>query len=215
MKSLLLSWKGPKDHHVATILIRYLHEVNGHCGVEQVLSLLREQFWVVKARGAIKRVLRSCVRCRKQMAARMNQLMGDLPIVRLTPYEPPFTCCGVDYFGPFYVKRGRGRVIEKRWGAIFVCLNSRAIHLDVAKSLETDDFMLVLIRFLNWRGHVKEIRSDNGTNFGGEREIRESLLRMNYRKLENDLMQRGCKWVFQPHPPPPPPPPEQTDWCVL
>jgi len=81
----------PKDHHVATILIRNLREVNGHCGVEQVLSLLREQFWVVKARGAIKRILRSCVHCRKQMATRMNQLMGDLPRVRLTPYEPPFT----------------------------------------------------------------------------------------------------------------------------
>lgn len=81
----------PKDHYVATILIRNLHEVNGHCGVEQVLSLLREQFWVVKARGAINRVLRSCVHCRKQTAARMNQLMGDLPRVILTPYEPPFT----------------------------------------------------------------------------------------------------------------------------
>ena len=56
----------PKNHEVATILIRYLHEVNGHCGVEQVLSLLREQFSVVKPRGAIKRVLRSCVHCRKQ-----------------------------------------------------------------------------------------------------------------------------------------------------
>ena len=107
---------------------------------------------------------------------------------------------GVDYFGPFYVKRGRGRVIEKRWGAIFVCLNSRAVHLEVAKSLETDDFMLVLIRFPNRRGHVKEIRSDNGTNFvGAEREIRESLHRMNHRKLENDLMQSGCKGVFH-HP---------------
>ena len=62
----------PKDHHAATILIRNLHEVNGHCGVEQVVSLLREQFWVGKARGAIKRVLRSCVHCRKQMAARMK-----------------------------------------------------------------------------------------------------------------------------------------------
>ena len=62
--------------------------------------------------------------------------------------------------------------------------------------------MLVLIRFLNRRGHMKEIRSDNGTNFvGAEREIRESLHRMNYRKLENDLMQRGCKWVFTPPPP--------------
>ena len=85
--------------------------------MEQVLSLLREKIWVVKARGAMKRVLRTCVHCRKQMAARMNQLMGDLPRVRLIPYEPPFTYCGVDYFGPFYMKRGGRRVIEKRWGA--------------------------------------------------------------------------------------------------
>ena len=96
------------------------------------------------------------------------------------------------------MKQGRGRVIEKRWGAIFVCLNTRAVHLEVAKSLETDDFMLALIRFFNRRGHVKEIRSENGTNFvGAEREIRESLHRMNYRKLENVLRQRGCEWVFQ------------------
>ena len=46
----------PKNHHVTTILIRYVHERNGHCGVEQVLSLLREQFWVIKGRAAVKDV---------------------------------------------------------------------------------------------------------------------------------------------------------------
>ena len=61
------------------------------------------------------------------------------------------------------MKRGRGRVIEKRWGTIFVCINSRVVHLELAESLETDDSMLVLMRFLNRRGHVKEIRSDNRT----------------------------------------------------
>ena len=87
----------------------------------------------------------------------MSQEMAELPKVRLTPYEPPFTFSGVDYFGPFYVKRGRGKVPEKRWGAIFVCMNSRAVHLEVVKSLETDDFILVLMRFLNRRGHVKAV----------------------------------------------------------
>jgi hypothetical protein len=62
----------------------------------------------------------------------------------------------VNYFGPFYVKRGRGKTTEKRWGVIFTYMNSRAVHLDVARSLETDAFILVLIRFLNRRGHVKE-----------------------------------------------------------
>ena len=47
----------PKNHHVTTILIRYVHERNGHCGVEQVLSLLREQFWVIKGRAAVKEVI--------------------------------------------------------------------------------------------------------------------------------------------------------------
>ena len=133
------------------------------------------------------------------MALRMTQEMAELPKIRLTPYEPPFTYSRVDYFGPFYVKRGRGKVREKRWGAIFICMNSRAVHLEVAKSLETDDFILLLMRFLNRRGHVKELRSDNGTNFvGADREIKEAIEHIDDEKVRSELLQRGCKWVFHP-----------------
>ena len=83
----------PNDHHVMTILIRNIHEVNGHCGVEQVLTISREQFWIVKARATITKILRTCVHCQRQMALKMSQLMGEFPKVRLTPYEPPFTYC--------------------------------------------------------------------------------------------------------------------------
>ena len=55
-------------------------------------------------------------------------------------------------------------------------MNSRAVHLEVARSLETDDFILVLMRFLNRRGHVKEIRSDNASNFvRADLEIKEAI----------------------------------------
>ncbi|KAK3697505.1 hypothetical protein QZH41_002101 [Actinostola sp. cb2023] len=189
----------PKEHHITTIVIRHIHQRNGHCGVEQTLCILREQFWVVKARVAIKKVLGKCIQCRKRMAPKAQQEMASLPKIRLTPYEPSFTYAGVDYFGPLWVKRGRGRVMEKRWGAIFVCMNTRAVHLEVAKSLETDDFILVLMRFLNRRGHVKELRSDNGTNFvGAEREITESIKKMDHDKLGRELIKRGCNWVFHP-----------------
>ena len=78
-------------------------------------------------------------------------------------------------------------------------MNSRAVHLEVARSLETDDFILVLIRFLNRRGHVKEMSSDNGTNFvGAEREIQDAIKQMDKMKLNNELSMRGCKWVFHP-----------------
>ena len=68
--------------------------------------------------------------------------MAKLP----TPYEPPFSFTGLDYFGPFYKKLGRGRATGKRYGAIFVCMNSQAIHLEVARSIETNDFIMVFTR---------------------------------------------------------------------
>ena len=81
-----------------------------------------------------------------------------------------------------------------------MCMNSQAVHLEVAKSLETDDFILMLMRFLNRRGHVRELRSDNGTNFvGADREIKEAIEHIDDEKVRNELLQRGCKWVFH-HP---------------
>ena len=127
----------------------------------------------------------------------MTQEMAELPKVRLTPFEPPFTNTGIDFFGPLMVKHGRGSA--KRYGCIFVCMASRAIHLELAQSLETDDFIMVLRRFLNIRGGVKQLRSDNGTNFvGAERELREALERWNQNQIEEHLRQIGVEWIFHP-----------------
>lgn len=120
--------------------------------------------------------------------------MAELPKIWLTPYEPTFTSSRVDYFGPLFVKRGKGKTTEKRWGVIFTCMNSKAVHLEVAESLEADDFILVLIQFLIRRGSVKEMRSDNGiTNFfGAEREVRDAIEQLDETKINNELSMRGC-----------------------
>lgn len=100
----------------------------------------------------------------------MEQMMATLPAFRITAYEPCFTYTGVDYFGPLNVKRGRS--VVKRSGAIFTCLNSRAVHLEVATSLETNCFINVFRTFINRRGLPKCMYSDNGSNFvGAEKEI--------------------------------------------
>ena len=74
-------------HHVTTMLIRYVGERNGHSGVEQVLSLLREQFWVIKGRTPVKEVTGRCISCKKRMTPRMTQEMVELLNIRLTPYH--------------------------------------------------------------------------------------------------------------------------------
>ncbi len=65
-----------------------------------------------------------------------EQKMADLPKERLFPDLPPFTNVGVDYFSLVEVKRGL--FIAKRYGVIFTCMASRAVHLEVAYSLDTD-----------------------------------------------------------------------------
>lgn len=100
--------------------------------------------------------------------------MSDLPVDRITADLPPFTCVGVDYFGPLEVKRGRSTV--KRYGVLFTCLTSRAIHLEVAYTLNTDSCINAIRRFVCRRGQVKEIRSDNGTNFvSSDHELKQAV----------------------------------------
>ena len=138
-----------------------------------------------------------CFACRRRYAERMTQEMAELPKIRVTPYEPPFAFTGIDYFGPIQVKRGRGTA--KRYGCICVCMTTRAVHLELAQSLETDAFIMVLRRFLNTRGNVKQLRSDNGSNFiGAERELQQAIEQWNHRQIEDELRVRDCDWVFHP-----------------
>ena len=88
--------------------------------------------------------------------------MADLPKDRLTP-APPFTYVGVDHFGP--CKTTECRKEHKRYGALFKCLVSSAVHIEVAHSLDTDSFLHALCRFITCCNQVHEIRSVDGTNF--------------------------------------------------
>ena len=122
--------------------------------------------------------------------------MADLPSDRVTP-EPPFTNAGIDFFGPFYVKRGRGQ--EKKYGVVFSCLVTRAVHIEVADSLSTDSFLCALRRFLARRGQVKRIRTDRGTNFtGGERELAAEIDRLmkNESVLHDAMLRRDIEWIL-------------------
>lgn len=116
--------------------------------------------------------------------------MADLPSDRVDP-STPFTYCGVDYFGPFFVKEGRKEL--KRYGALFTCMASRAIHIEIANSLTTDSFLNALRRFLAIRGPIKQLRSDQGTNFIGARnELQKALNEMDNSKIKHFLLEHDC-----------------------
>ena len=65
--------------------------------------------------------------------------MAPLPAERVTPGNAAFSHVGVDYMGPLMVKLGRSTV--KHYACMFTCLATRAVHIEVAYSLETDSFL--------------------------------------------------------------------------
>ncbi|XP_022795598.1 uncharacterized protein LOC111334170 [Stylophora pistillata] len=116
---------------------------------------------------------------------------------RVLAEKPPFASVGVDYFGPFQVRRGRSLV--KRYGVIFTCLAIRAVHLEISHGLGTDSFVLALRRFIARRGQVKQIYSDKGSNLiGGEKELLDAISDRNQEKIHNSLLQKDIKWYFNP-----------------
>ncbi|KAL7852267.1 hypothetical protein SRHO_G00180520 [Serrasalmus rhombeus] len=187
----------PKDHRISELIVQEVHKETCHGGRNHVLSQLRQKYWIPNATALIRKVLSKCVTCRRLQGGTGQQLMADLPTNRVLPDEPPFTKTGVDYFGPFNVKRGRSTV--KRYGIIFTCLTVRAVHIEMAQSLDTDSFIHALRRFIARRGQVLEMRSDNGTNFvGAERELKKAIQEWNTSKIENTLLQHSIKWMFNP-----------------
>ena len=123
--------------------------------------------------------------------------MADLPTERVTPNLAPFSYVGIDYFGPFEVKQGRKTV--KRYGCIFTCLASRAVHIEVAHTLDTDSFINTLVRFISRPNRPLVIWSDNGRNFvGAHRELKLALECWNSQRIETFLRQKDISWKFNP-----------------
>lgn len=188
----------PKESFVALLLVRDAHQRLGHMGKSSVLSELRRKFWIIGGNTLVKQVVRNCVLCRKLKGRPSSQIMADLPRDRLESNQKVFSNVGLDCFGPLQVSRGRGKAIEKRYGVIFSCLNSRAVHIEISHSLDTDSFLSAFSRFIARRGPVKIIRSDNGTNFtSGQKELKDALNIWNSHSAPW-MSQRNIKWKFQP-----------------
>ena len=187
----------PSRHPMVGSLVRHVHERTTHSGRGHALAELHRKYWIVGATSLVRKVIRHCVTCRRRDAQTCQQMEADLPLDRVTPYEPAFTSVRVDYFGPFAVKRGRGR--EKRYGCLFTCPTTRAVHIETADTLDTDSFINCLYRFMARRGEPRLIRSDNGTNFvGAERELRKEMEAWNKDRIQEVMSRRGSRWMFNP-----------------
>ena len=119
-------------------IVREIHSECGHAAPWRTLPELQRQFWLVGPRRVIRRVVESCVRCRRFAAKAATPRIADLPSSRLQVGEPSFHHTGVDYFGTVETKMFRRKV--KRRGCLFRCLTTGACHLEMSYALYADAF---------------------------------------------------------------------------
>jgi hypothetical protein len=191
----------PKKHPVTELIIKYHHEKEGHqMGLNYTLNHLRERYIIVHARETVKRILRECNECKRRFRGKPSQQqMAPLPSIRLEVTMKPFTNCAVDFAGPFFTMQGRGKSRVKRYLSLFVCLQTRCVHLEMSWSLETDGFLKALTRMVARQGWPRDMLSDNRTNFvGGNNELRELVQQLDQDKIQRMTANNGIRWHWNP-----------------
>lgn len=185
----------PREHRFTELLVHYHHKCMSHQFEDGTICAIRRRYWVPRLRPLVRSIKLRCMFCKNRAAKPFPTVAGQLPPDRLTPFFPPFHFTGLDYFGPVGVTIGRRN--EKRWIALFSCLTTRAIHMEVAENLSTDACLLVIKNFCNLRGVPARIRSDCGTNFvGADNEIRRTADFIEPTDMQRHLSTHGIEWLM-------------------
>lgn len=191
----------PHNHRLTTLLIEQAHQLTLHGGARLTLANLRQQYWIIGGYVATKMHVRRCVVCKRHNPVRHNQLMGDYPEARINP-ENAFHHCGLDYTGAIEVKANKGRGIKttKGYVAVFICMVTKAVHLEIVSELSSVAFLAALARMAARRGAPRHIYSDNGTNFvGANRMLKEEhnqLMQLFSGSFLTEVAEMGIQWHY-------------------
>lgn len=166
----------PAQSHFVYLLIQHFHQHTAlHGGVQLTLRALRERYWIIHARAQVKKLVGRCMVCYRTKKRLLGQQMAELPLLR-TREARPFTFVGTDYAGYFEIKTSdrKNSPVAKGYVVLFLCLTTKAIHLELAGDLLTAEFIMLLENFIARRGIPNELWSENATNYiGAEKEIKE------------------------------------------
>lgn len=172
-----------------------------HSGIKLTLFLIRQKYWIIHARALVKTEIHNCIICTRNRAQTMTQLMGALPVSRVQ-HSRVFSHSGLDYAGPFSIRNGIGRGTQshKVWVVVFICLSTKAVHIDYVDDCSTQAFLNTFRRFSYQFGLPSDLYSDNATTFkGADRELKSYL-----KKIQADpeirirFSQDDVNWHFLP-----------------
>ena len=184
----------PYHSYLVMLIIEDIHRKQLHSGINHTLIAVRDRFWVLKGRSLVRRVVKSCLVCRKYSPVRLQVQMAPIPRDRITRSHP-FQVCGVDFTGPIYVSSGTS--VEKSYIVLYTCANIRAVHLELVPDQTTEAFLRSFRRMISRRGMINTFYSDNSkTYISASKEMQRYYDIMNGQKFKHFLAENRIEWKF-------------------
>lgn len=160
-----------REDRLTLLIVKDCHDKVKHRGVKQTLAELRSEYWINRAKSFVKKILRSCVTCKRiHGRAYSYPPIPSLPPSRLVE-ERPFKAVGIDHCGPLFVKaiyEDESEEIteqKKSYITLYTCASTRGIVLDVVRDTSAIEFIDSLLKFICRRGCPSIAITDNGTAF--------------------------------------------------
>ena len=171
----------PSKSYLSEMIIRELHVLFSHVGVYTVLRELRKQFWILKGFSTVRRIIKSCVICKKVNARPIKLNQSNYRQFRSDPPRTPFSSIFIDYIGPIMVKFNGAN--KKVYLLIITCLWSRAISLKICHSADTLEFIRTLQMHIFECGLFQLCLSDLGSQITSGTNLISKLLEEDETKL--------------------------------
>ena len=125
--------------------------------------------------------------------------MASIPDILQVP-SPPFTNIGLDLIGPIICKAMVNKKAEmKVWIVVFVCLNCKAVSMELAPGYSTEDFLLAYSNHVSHRGVPSYVHSDRGSQLvAAHEDITDEVLKYDWDAISASTASQGTTWEFAP-----------------
>ena len=147
-----------------TFEIHWYDVLVSHTGIATTARRVKEFAHVVGVKGIAEVFRKSCGKCRAIAKRTVEVAFGPLSEYQLTIIAPAFYVTQADIMGPFKAYQINVRATMKIWFAVFVCVATSTVDIQVMEFYSSGSFIAALIRFASRNGYPKIILPDQGSN---------------------------------------------------
>ena len=146
-----------------TYEIHWYDNLVSHSGAAATSRRVKEYAYVVGVKDIAESFRKFCGKCRLMAKKTIDVGFGPLSEYQLN-IAPAFYVTQVDLMGPYRAYQINVRANLKIWFAVFVCVVTSTVDIQVMEFYSSGSFISAFIRFSSYNGYPKVLLPDQGSN---------------------------------------------------